>query len=204
MRFPVRFRQALWGLLGIVLFPVAQVAHASASLLFGGVVRTINTGGSITLSLPSALVVGPSGNIFIADTNNNQVVKVNAQGNASVLTMSGLVTSLPECSVGHRNGCVRATSTSRIRATPVCVKVTSSGAGSVIGTGSVTLTGPHGVALDQSGDLFISDGTGGSSQIVEVTSGGTAAALHTDHTVSPALNTPQRPGRGYIRDPLHR
>ena len=200
MSFPVRFRQALWGLLGIVLLPVAQVAHASASLLFGGVVRTINTGGSITLSLPSALVVDPSGNIFIADTNNNQVVKVNAQGNASVLTMSGLSPaslSAPSGIAIDGSGNLYIADTGNARV----VKVTSSGAGSVIGTGSVTLTGPHGVALDQSGDLFISDGTGGSSQIVEVTSGGTAAALTI--TVSPALNTPKGLAVD-TPDPLHR
>ena len=59
--FPVRFRQALWGLVGIVLLTVAQVAHASFSLTFQGNVQTINTGGSITLSSPSGIVVDPGG-----------------------------------------------------------------------------------------------------------------------------------------------
>ncbi len=35
-------------------------------------------------------MVDPAGDIIIADTNNNQIVEVNAQGVASVLTISGL------------------------------------------------------------------------------------------------------------------
>jgi hypothetical protein len=86
------------------------------------------------------------------------------------------------------------------------VKVIDSGAGSVISTGSVTLTAPQGVAVDQSGDLFISDGTGGGSRIVEVTSGGAAAALTiTVSSGSASLSTPKglavdTSGKLYIAD----
>src|ERR1700677_2296863 len=173
----LRLRSFASALACLLLLTVAQVAHASFSLTFQGNVQTLNTGGSITLSSPSGIVVDSAGDIFIADTvsGSGRIVEVNAQGTASVLTISGLSPTLGSLSGvaidGAGNLYIADTSNTRV------VKVTSSGAGSVFSTGSVTLTAPHGVAVDQSGDLFISDGTGGSSRIVEVTSGGSAAAL---------------------------
>jgi sugar lactone lactonase YvrE len=173
--FTARFRQVLWGLVGIVLLTVAQVAHASFSLTFQGTVQTINTGGSITLSSPSGIVVDPAGDIFIADTvsGSGRIVEVNAQGTASVLTISGLSPALGALSGiaidGGGNLYITDPGNSRV------VKVSSSGAGAVISTGSVTLNAPQGIALDQAGDLYIADS--GTNRIVEVTSGGSAAAL---------------------------
>ncbi len=173
----LRLRSFASALACLFLLTAAQVAHATFSLTFQGTVQTINTGGSITLSSPSGIVVDSAGDTFIADTLNGtgRIVEVNAQGTASVLTISGLSPALGSVSGiaidGSGNLYIADTSNTQV------VKVTSSGAGSVISTGAVTLTAPYGVAVDQSGDLFISDGTGGSSQIVEVTSGGAAAAL---------------------------
>jgi DNA-binding beta-propeller fold protein YncE len=203
--FPVRFRQALWGLVGIVLLSVGQDAHALSSLEFQGLVRTVNTGGSITLSSPAALVVDPTGNLFIADTNHSRIVEVNAQGVASVLTISGLspasLSSPSGIAIdGAGNLYIADTGNTRV------VEVSPSGAGSIVSTGSVTLTAPHGVALDQSGDLYISDGTGGSSRIVEVTSGGAAAALTINvSSGAPSLSSPRGlavdvSGKLYIAD----
>src|SRR6266702_4946353 len=80
----------LKGLVCLLLLWAARPLHASFSLQFDGLVRTLNTGGSITLSSPAGVVVDAAGNIFIADTNNSRIVEVNAQGTASVLTISGL------------------------------------------------------------------------------------------------------------------
>ncbi|MGC1476510.1 MAG: Ig-like domain repeat protein [Terriglobales bacterium] len=69
------------------------------------------------------------------------------------------------------------------------VEITAAGVGSVISTGGLTLGSPKGVALDQSGDLFIADTT--SNRIVEVTAGGSAAALSIAvSSGSSTLNTP--------------
>ncbi len=173
----LRLRSFVSALACLFFLTVAQVAHASFGLSFQGNVQTISTGGSITLISPSGIVVDSAGDTFIADTvsGSGRIVEVNAQGTASVLTISGLSPALGSLSGiaidGAGNLYIADTSNTRV------VKVTSSGAGSIISTGSVTLTAPHGVAVDQSGDLFISDGTGDSSRIVEVTSGGSAAAL---------------------------
>jgi DNA-binding beta-propeller fold protein YncE len=178
------------------------VSFASFSLTFQGLVRTLNTGGSITLSSPAGTVVDGAGDVFVVDTGNNRIVEVNAQGTASVLTITGLSPSLSSPSGvaidGAGNLYIADTGNSRV------VKIATAGAGSVVTTGSVTLSSPRGVALDQSGDIFVADT--GNNRIVEVTSGGTASALPI--TVSSGTSTLSSPkglgvntsGKLYIAD----
>jgi sugar lactone lactonase YvrE len=198
----LRSRRIATMFLLVVLLACGRDAHATFSLTFQGTVQTINTGGSITLSSPSSIVVDSAGDIFIADTvsGSGRIVEVNAQGTASVLTISGLSPALGSLSSiaidGAGNLYIADTGNTRV------VKVSSSGAGSVISTGSVTLTAPHGVAVDQSEDLFISDG----NRIVEVTSGGAAAALTINVSASTTtLSSPEGlavgvSGKLYIAD----
>ena len=180
------------------------LSWASFSLTFQGLVRPLDTGG-ITMSSPAGIVVDAAGNVYVADTGNNRIVEVNAQGIASVLTVSGLGTALSAPNGiaidGSGNLYIADTGNSRI------VKVDSSGAGTVVATGGVTLSAPKGVALDQSGNLFIADT--GNNRIVEVTSGGSAAALTI--TVSSGVSTLTNPiglavnvsGKLYIADSGH-
>jgi sugar lactone lactonase YvrE len=185
-----------------LILMTAGVSFGSFSLTFQGLVQTLNTGGSISLSSPAGMVVDPAGDVFTVDTGNNRIVEVNAQGTASVLTISGLSPSLSSPSGvaidGAGNLYVADTGNSRV------VKVTPAGAGSAVSTGSVTLSSPRGVALDQSGDIFIADT--GNNRIVEVTSGGSASALTI--TVSSGTSTLSSPkglgvntsGKLYIAD----
>jgi len=198
-----RFRALAVMLIGFFAFGVTPVAYASASLTFKGLVRTINTGGSILLSSPAAIVVDSKGNVYLLDTNNSRVVEVNAQGAPSVLTISGLSpASLSSPSGIAIDGAgdlyIADTGNSRI------VKVTPSGTGSTIGTGSVNLSFPQGIALDQSGDIFIADT--GHNHVVEVTSEGESIALAINVSSGAAsLNSPRGlatdiTGRLYIAD----
>ncbi|MFZ0817936.1 MAG: NHL repeat-containing protein, partial [Candidatus Sulfotelmatobacter sp.] len=149
------------------------MAWADFSLTFQGLVQTLNTGGSISMSSPSGVVVDPAGDVFVVDTGNNRIVEVTAQGVASVVTITGLSPALSAptgiAMDGSGNLYVVDTGNNRV------VEITAAGAGSAISTGAVTLSAPKGMALDQSGDIFISDA--GNNRIVEVTSGGSAAAL---------------------------
>jgi DNA-binding beta-propeller fold protein YncE len=200
----LRLRSFASALACLFLLTFAQVAHATFSLTFQGNVQTINTGGSITLSSPSGIVVDPAGDIFIADTvsGSGRIVEVNAQGTSSVLTISGLSPALGSLSGiaidGGGNLYITDPGNSRV------VKVSSSGAGAVISTGSVTLNAPQGIALDQAGDLYIADS--GTNRIVEVTSGGSAAALTiTVSSGASTLNSPKglavdTSGKLYIAD----
>ena len=163
------------------------LSWASFSLTFQGLVQTLNTGGSISLSSPSGIVVDPAGDVYVVDTGNNQIVEVTAQGGASVVDITGLSPALSSPNGiaidGSGNLYVADTGNSRV------VEITAAGVGSAIGTSSVTLSSPKGVALDQSGDIFIADT--GNNRIVEVTSGGSAAVLTiTVSSGSATLSTP--------------
>ena len=190
-----------------LLLSIVQHAHASASSMFGGLVQTLNTGGSITLNSPSAMVVDPAGDVFVADTGNHQIVEVNAYGTASVLTISGLSPALVSPTGIAIDGLGNLYITDADPSNSRVLRVSSSGAGSVISTGAVTLTSPKGVALDQAGDIFIADT--GNNRIVEVTSGGSASVLAISGLTSPAtLNTPiglavDTAGNLYIADSVN-
>ena len=181
------------------------VSWASFSLTFQGLVQPLNTGGSITFTAPSAVVVDTAGNVYIVDTGNSRIVEVNAQGVASVLTITGLSPALSNPNGiaidGSGNLYIADTGNNRV------VEITAAGAGSAISTGSVNLGSPKGVALDQSGNIFVADT--GNNRIVEVTAGGSAAALTiTVSSGSPTLNTPiglavDVSGKLYIADSVH-
>src|SRR5437773_2944475 len=71
-----RCRFLLSAVVCLLLMFAAKPLRASFSLTFQGHVQTLNTGGSITLSSPAALVVDTTGNIYMADTNNSRIVQV--------------------------------------------------------------------------------------------------------------------------------
>jgi len=172
---------------GLLVLLGSGLSWASFSLTFQGLVQTLNTGGSITLSGPSGIVVDAEGDVFVVDTGNSRIVEVTAQGVASVVTITGLSPALSGPNGiaidGSGNLYVADTGNNRV------VEITAAGAGSAISTGVVTLSSPKGVALDQSGDIFIADT--GNNRIVEVTSGGSAAALTiTVSSGTSTLNTP--------------
>jgi hypothetical protein len=190
-----------------LLLSVVQHAHATPSWMFGGLVQTLNTGGSIALNSPSAMVVDPAGDVFVADTGNHQIVEVNAYGTASVLTISGLSPALVSPTGIAIDGLGNLYITDADVSSSRVVKVSSSGAGSVISTSAVVLASPKGVALDQAGDIFIADT--GNNRIVEVTSGGSASVLAISGLTSPStLNAPMglavdTAGNLYIADSVN-
>ncbi len=172
-------------LLCLFLFGVTQLAHATANLNFGGLVRTLNTTGGTALNSPSALVVDPAGDVYIADLNNNQNRGSEragySVGSCASLGLSPASLSSPWGIAIDGAGNLYITDVGNNRV----VKVSPSGAGSTISTGGLTLSSPLGVTLDQSGNIFIADT--GHSRIVEVTSGGSATALTINVSSGPAL-----------------
>jgi sugar lactone lactonase YvrE len=176
-------RRAVVSLICLLLSPAFLLATAPP-VTFPGVVNVLSTG-SISLSAPAGVTVDPSRNVYIADTSNNQIVKVDVSGNASVLAITGLGTALSSPSAvavdGSDNLYIADKGNSRI------VLVSSSGAGSVVNTGAVTLSLPQGVALDPSGNLFIADS--GHNQIAKVSSGVTSVFTITG--LGTALSTPK-------------
>jgi sugar lactone lactonase YvrE len=152
---------------------------------FQGVAAPINTG-SVTLNLPSGMAIDAAGSLYIADTFHNQIVKVDAQGVASVIPISvpGGSFNFPTAVALDGSGTLYIADTQGNRALRVPV---AGGTATVVNTGGITVGAPYGIAMDASGNLFISDTVGG--HIVEVPAGGTAAVLNITALGTP-LDTP--------------
>jgi sugar lactone lactonase YvrE len=169
--------------LAVLALLIPRISFATG-LSFQGVVSALSTG-SVTLSLPADMTVDTAGNVYIADTGDNQIVKVTPQGAASVFAISGLGTALNSPTGvaidGSGNLYIADSGNNRV------VEVTPAGSGSVVDTSAVTMNSPRGVALDPSGDIFIADT--GNNRIVEVPAGG-AAAVFSITGLGTALSAP--------------
>ena len=169
------------------------------TVVFNGVAVVLDTG-STALNHPKGVIVDNAGNVYIADTAHNQIVKVTPAGNAVALSITGLSTALsaPEGLAldGSGNLYIADTGNNRI------VVVTTAGTGSAVDLGSVVLSSPGGVAIDASGNLFFADT--GNNRIMKLPAGGSAAVLSITG-LGTALSSPvglavDIPGNLYIAD----
>jgi sugar lactone lactonase YvrE len=155
---------------GLMVLLAPALVWALFGTSFQGLVTVLPTG-SITLNSPNDVIVDSQGNLYIADTHNNQIVEVTAAGAALIVTFPGLSPALHNPNAvaidGLGNLYVADSNNSRILEL-------SGGVASVIATGGL-LSYPDGLVLDTAGDLFIADGA--NNDIVEVPAGGAAAVL---------------------------
>jgi sugar lactone lactonase YvrE len=118
---------------------------------------------SIALGANYGVAVDGLGNIYTTDAANDRVLEFPNIGSAHVLSTTGVTLGAPQgvAADGAGNVFIADTSNSRV------VKVTG-GAGSVLGTGSLSpaLANPQAVAVDGEGNVYISDT--GNNRIVEV------------------------------------
>ena len=156
---------------GLLVLLAPALLWAGFGTTFKGVVTTLSTGG-ITLSNPADVAVDSLGNVYIADTINNQIVEVTAGGVASVLGFPNLTPALnlPTGLAVDGSGNLYIGDRGNNRIVEV-----AGGVASAVATGGVTLNGPQGVVADASGNLYIADT--GNNRIVEVPAGGGAAVL---------------------------
>ncbi len=154
------------------------------TVVFNGVFAPLSTG-SVGLNQPAGIAVDSDGNVFIADTAHNQIVKVTSTGVASALVLSGLSTALsaPAGLALDDSGNLFIADTGNNRVVQVNGETAT-----VVALGAVTLASPQGVATDFSGNLFISDT--GNNRIVKLPAGGGAAAAWTITGLGTALNAP--------------
>lgn len=154
------------------------------SVVFNGVAAVMDTG-STPLNHPKGVIVDNAGNVYIADTAHNQIVKVTPAGNASAVVVTGLTNALsaPEGLALDDSGNLYVADTGNNR----IVLVTPAGTGSVVDLGGVTLASPRGVALDASNNLYFADTD--DNRIVKLPAGGAAAALNVTG-LGTALNAP--------------
>jgi sugar lactone lactonase YvrE len=127
------------------------------------------------LSDPDGVAADSQGNIFIADSANNRVLKVAAGGGGQSVVGSGLNQPTGVAVDGAGDVFIADSGNNRV------VEVAASGgAQSAIGSG---LNGPTGVAVDGAGDVFIADS--GNNRVVEVAAGGGAQSA-----IGSGLNIP--------------
>jgi sugar lactone lactonase YvrE len=136
----------------------AQTAH------FSGVQNPLGSG----LSSPGGVAVDGSGNVYIADTSNNRILKETLDSGAytqSTVVSSGLLNPQGVAVDGSGNLYIADTGNSR-----VLIETLSAGSytQSVVGSG---LLNPQGVAVDGSGNVYIAD-TGNDQVLIETLSGG--------------------------------
>jgi hypothetical protein len=131
------------------------------------------------------VAIDAAGNLYIADTGNNRIVKSPSGGSAAAYNITGLGTAL-SAPVGLAvdaagNLYIADSGNNRI------VKVTTGAAGSALSISGLgtALSAPTGVAVDSFANIFIADT--GNSRVVQVTSGGVGSVPSTG---SLTLNTP--------------
>ncbi|MFL6351961.1 MAG: choice-of-anchor D domain-containing protein [Bryobacteraceae bacterium] len=143
---------------------VVQLADASANLLgttsvYGegkgpavafdpGVQKTVGSG----LLKPGGVAVDAAGNVFIADTFNNRVVKVPADGGAQITVGSRLNEPIDVAVDGAGNVFIADTYNNRVVKVPP--RCTSADCQTTVGS---ELNQPYGVAVDGAGNVFIAD-----------------------------------------------
>jgi sugar lactone lactonase YvrE len=168
-----------------------QLVNNSGNLLATTMVHGIGQGPAIAfgpgiqtlvpvsgLHFPAGLAVDRAGDIYIADSGNNRVLRVPAGGGAPVTVGSGLSEPSAPAVDGAGNLFIADFNNNRVVEVPA-----SGGAQLTVNTGSYTLSQPYGVAVDGAGDVFITDA--GNNRVLEVPAGGGAPT-----TVGSGLSDP--------------
>jgi sugar lactone lactonase YvrE len=147
------------------MFQAAALAQSSTSIGSQAVVADYENNG---LSLPGAVAVSPSGNLFILDTGNNRVVEEPWNGTTrsygSQVTVESDLASPSGIAVGA-NGTVFVADTgnNRVVELPWNKSAGAYGPENTVGSG---LNNPTGIAVTPNGTVYIADA--GNSRVVEV------------------------------------
>src|SRR5882757_1026195 len=160
LRLWVRVSSAFLILLPVfLLLGLCPAALRAQSAYFYGAQSTIGTG----LRFPTGVAVDGSGNVYIADENNNHVLKVPptdptcATAGDCTTIGSGLSTLFGVAVDGSGNVYIASTGDNRVlKVPPTDPTCATAGDCTNIGSG---LHSPTGVAIDSSGNVYIADTT---------------------------------------------
>jgi sugar lactone lactonase YvrE len=182
----------------------ATPAHAATTLLVNSFAHT---------ATPKGVAVDPAGNVYIADSADNEVFKVTPAGVASVAA-SGL--NAPSgVAVDPSTGDLYIADTGnhevkQLGPGGVLSVIAGTGTAGAPTAGPATaskLGGPSGLAVDSAGNLYIADGTGpsGNPFVEKVTPGGTLSILagsgaRATPVAGPATSSPLRTPSGVAVD----
>src|SRR5215471_7836905 len=147
-RVSPRFTRLGLLLAGCFLFScIPAVWCLPPSVVFNGVAAVLDTG-STPLNHPKGIIVDNSGNVFIADTAHDQIVKMTPAGDVGVFIITGTSLSSPEGLAWDGSGNIYVVDTGNNRPVKLSAAVYN-----ITGLGTA-LSSPVGLAVDVSGNLY--------------------------------------------------
>lgn len=151
-----------------MLLIATQVSALPALPGFNGVASVLTE--SPVVSSPLDVKADGNGTVYIADFSLNEIITIPEAGTPSVLNITGLDTPLyqPDSIALDSAGTLTILDSGNQRV----VKVSPSGAASLVDISPYTLFKANGLAVDTGGNLYISDS--GHNRIIEVPQGGSA------------------------------
>lgn len=153
---------------------------------------TVSTTGT-TLSGPNGIAVDGSGNLYVADTNNNRILEVSPAGTVTSLgTGASPAFSAPTGVAvdGHGNVYVADTNNNLVREIVASSGVVSSSSAVITlnQSGAAAFNKPEGVAVDASGNVYVADTFNNDIREI-VASGGTVSSSSTIVTLAGGTTT---------------
>jgi YVTN family beta-propeller protein len=180
---------------------IADLAGNRVRKISGGTIITIagngitgytgdgGLGTSSTLNAPQGVAADSTGNVFISDTFNGVIRKLDTAGNISTFATNANFIDLLQMAVDSANNLYVADDGACVvwKITPLAVISIAAGVlntcgynGDGIASTSAQLNGPSAVAVDASGNLFLVDY--GNNRVREVITSGTIATIAGDGT----------------------
>lgn len=138
-------------------------ASLPAQVSFLGAQRTVPTTG---LGGPNGAAVDSSGNLYIADTGNNRIVKITPTGTQTVVSAAPLTLSSPLAVAVDGAGNLYVSDSGHGRVVKIL-------AGGGTATALASVLTPDGLAVDANGNVFVTENVDG--YIVKITSGGASS-----------------------------
>ena len=159
--------------------------------------NAVTLAGGVTLSGPNGVAVDASGNVYVADTNNNRVLMISSGGTVTAFTGT---TSTPFKTPdgiavdAHGDVFVADTGNNLIREI-VATNGAVSASSTVETVGSGTFSSPEGVAVDSSGNVYVAN-TFGNDILEIVATNGSVTASSTVTAVAGGVTTGCQDGNG--------
>jgi sugar lactone lactonase YvrE len=171
--------------------PIAGFSQGTAALF------SVTGLGATPLSGPRHPVMDIAGNLYIADSGNNRIVKVAPGGAATVLSTPSLTLDNPTAVAidGAGNLYIADSGNGRV------VELSTQGVASVLDTNSLALATNYGVAVDGLGNVYTTDAT--NNRVLEFPNIGSAHVLSTTGVTLGAAYGVAADGSGnvYVADP---